>query len=80
MPAIAANLLIAAWFFVMQSCEFTKTLSPGKTKIINLQGLIFQDQHRRVITHSDPLLLSAEFITLIFQDQKNGDKQDAQSQ
>jgi hypothetical protein len=64
----------------MRSCEFTKTPTPGRTKILCLRGIIFRDRRRRIIAHSDPVLLSAKFVTLIFEDQKNGDKQDARSQ
>lgn len=79
-PAVVADLLIGAWFFAMRSCEFTHTPTPGRTKIINLAGIIFRDSSRRIISHADPKLLSAEFVTLVFEDQKNGTKRDARSQ
>jgi hypothetical protein len=64
----------------MRSCKFTATPTPGRTKIINLGGILFRDRRRRIIDHADPSLPSAEYVTLIFENQKNGDKIDARTQ
>jgi hypothetical protein len=77
----AADLIIGAFFFAMRSCEYTLTAIPGRTKRVTLGNLIFRDAQKHVITHSDPSLLSkAEFITIVFADQKNGTKMDARTQ
>jgi hypothetical protein len=79
-PAIVADLIIGAWFFAMRSCEYTQTPVPGRTLIICLAGVIFRDHRRRVIAQGNPLIVDAEYVTLIFEDQKNGTKRDARTQ
>jgi hypothetical protein len=74
----AADIILGAFFFAMRSCEYTLTAVPGKTKCVTLGNLIFRNRRKHVIPQSDPSLLSkAEFLTLVFEDQKNGDKMDA---
>jgi hypothetical protein len=65
----------------MRSCEYTLTPTKGRTKRVTLGSLIFRDARKRILAHSDPALLSrAEFITIVFADQKNGTKMDARTQ
>lgn len=80
-PAVAADLVIGAFFFAMRSCEYSKPAIPGKTKCINLDGLIFRTTSNQVIEHQDPALLTkAEYITVTFVNQKNGQKMDSRTQ
>jgi hypothetical protein len=77
----AADIVIGAFFFAMRSCEYTLTPTPGRTKRVTLGNLIFRDLRKTILAHSDPSLLSrAEFLTIVFEDQKNGTKMDARTQ
>jgi hypothetical protein len=65
----------------MRSCEYTKTARPGQTKRIRMGGIVFRTRSRRVLSLSDPdLLRLADYVTIVFEDQKNGKKMDARSQ
>ena len=72
--AIAADLAILGLFFAMRSCENTTTPKPGKTKTVDMVGVIFLDNNKREIPHDHPGLSMAAHVTLLFADQKNGDK------
>jgi hypothetical protein len=77
----AVDLVIAAFFFAMRSCEFVHTPTPGQTKMITLGCITFFTADRKVIKHSDPKLEErAEFVRVKFEDQKNGEKSDFRSQ
>jgi hypothetical protein len=78
--AIIAELAIVAFFFAMRSCECTTTPTPGKTKTINLPGIIFRDRNKQVVPHDSPDLAEAEHVSLTFEDQKNNEKNDTRSQ
>jgi hypothetical protein len=82
-PAYAqtADITLGAYFFAMRSCEYTKTKRPGRTKRVRLGCIIFRARDRSVIPHSHPdLLSSTAFVTIVFEDQKNGKKMDARNQ
>jgi hypothetical protein len=65
----------------MRPCEFVKTPRPGKTKCATLGSIIFRDGRKRTIPHTTPLLFStAQYVTVIFVDQKNGTKMDHRTQ
>jgi hypothetical protein len=65
----------------MRSCEYTKTARPGRTKRVRKGCLVFRTKSRRVLLHTDPDLLAlAEYVTIVFEDQKNGKKMDARTQ
>jgi hypothetical protein len=75
------DLVIGAYFFAMRPCEFVKTPRPGRTKRAKLGTIVFRDRSKGIVLHSDPLLLSkAEYITIVFIDQKNGNKMDHRTQ
>jgi hypothetical protein len=77
----AADIIIGAFFFAMRSCEYTLAPAPGRTKRVTLGNLIFRDRRKKIIPHSDPSLLTrSEFLTIVFEDQKNGNKMDARTQ
>jgi hypothetical protein len=75
-----ADLVVGAFFFAMRSCEYTKTAQPGRTKRVRMGNLTFRTASRRVVAVTDPQLHSiAEYITIVFEDQKNGKKMDART-
>jgi hypothetical protein len=80
-PAVAADLVIGAFFFAMRSCEYSKPATPGQTKCIDLDGLIFRSTSNTVIDHNDAdPLTKAEYVTVTFVNQKNGKKMDSRTQ
>jgi hypothetical protein len=80
-PAVSADIIIGAFFFAMRSCEYAKPPMAGKTKCIDLAGLIFRTANNAVIAHDDPGLAHiAEYVTVTFVDQKNGRKMDSRTQ
>ena len=80
-PAVVADIVLGAFLFAMRSCEYSKPPIPGRTKCVDLAGLIFRSCTNAVIAHSDPRLLTcAEFVTVTFVDQKNGLKMDSRTQ
>ena len=74
--AITSEIAIVGFFFAMRSCECTTTPTPGRTKIISLQGIIFRSIDNQVIPHHDPNQAQAHYVSLTFQNQKNGTKDD----
>jgi hypothetical protein len=76
MFSIVAELAIMAYFFAMRSCEFTLTPLPGRTKIIHLRGVVFRDKKNNEVDHRSPKLHLAERVTITFENQKNGTKND----
>jgi hypothetical protein len=78
--AHVADLVLGAFFFAMRSCEYTKSLPLGRTKRVRMGCFVFRTASRRVLLHSDPKLLHhAEYVTIVFEDQKNGKKMDART-
>ena len=76
-----ANLLGGSFFFAYRSCEYCKTPKPGKTKIIRLGGIHLYDQFKREIQHTDPnKRVLAKYVTLTYDDQKNGHKAETRTQ
>jgi hypothetical protein len=74
--AIVAEVAIVAYFFAMRSCEITATPTPGRTKITRLRGVIFRDQANRELDHNTGDLTTARRVTVTFENQKNGLKND----
>jgi hypothetical protein len=80
-PAVTADLVIGACFFAKQGCEYTTTPKPGKTKIIVLKGVVFRSATKADLDHRDKdLATKAEYVTITFVDQKNGNKMDTRTQ
>ena len=80
-PAVAADLVIGAFFFAMRSCECSKPATPGQTKCIDLDGLMFRSTSDTVIDQNDAdPLTKAEHVTVTFANQKNGKKMDSRTQ
>ena len=60
-------------------CEVVKTSKPGLTKRLKLRNIVFRDANLTVIAHDEDILL-AEFVTLVFEDQKNGKRLERRTQ
>ena len=71
------QLVIMAIFFAMRSCEYS-TVGKNvvrKTKRLRLRNVrLFRDG--RLLSHHDPSLRSADFVSITFEDQKNGQLHD----
>ena len=72
--AIAADLAIVGLFFAMRSCENTTAPQPGKTKTVDMHGVTFLDNNKREMPQNHLGLALAVYVTFLFADQKNGDK------
>jgi hypothetical protein len=70
-----APLLIVALYFCFRSCEYLQTPRGHlkKTKVIVLGGIRFF-KNGRILPFHDPLLQFADFVSITFFDQKNGEK------
>ena len=73
-PAIAADLAIVGSFYAMCSRENTTTPQPGRTKTVDMRGVTFLNVNKMQILQSHLGLAFAVYVTLLFVDQKNGDK------
>jgi hypothetical protein len=80
-PAVAADIIIGGFFFTMCSCEYSKPPTVGRTRCVDLDGVLFRTTSNALIDHDDPALLTlAEFVTVMFVNQKNGQKMDSRTQ
>jgi hypothetical protein len=61
-PAVAATLLILAFFFAMRSCEHTTTPNPGRTQKLNVGHVVFCDKCIRMLPFDCPIL-EAKYVT-----------------
>jgi len=76
-----ANLIVGAYFFAMRACEFCSTETPGRTKKLTVNNVVFRGPDNEVIQHDDKdLIQKSEFVTICFEDQKNGMKMERRSQ
>jgi hypothetical protein len=65
----------------MRSCKCSKPTTPGQTKCVDLDGLMFRTTSDTVIDHNDAdLLTEAECVTVTFVNRKNGKKMDSRAQ
>lgn len=75
-----ADLIIGAYFFAMRVGEFCETEVRGRTKIIRARDVVFRDEESRELSHtSEDLDRRAMFVTICFEDQKNGTKMEKRS-
>jgi hypothetical protein len=76
----AADLIVGAFFFTMRACEYAKPPIPGKTKRVRLGCIHFLSSNRSRIPNNEPdLLAKAKFVTIVFEDQKNGERFEART-
>jgi hypothetical protein len=79
--AHTADLVLGVFFFTVRSCKYTRTAKLGRTKHIRMGCIVFRTHSHRVLSLLDPELLSlANYITIVFENQKNGKKMDARMQ
>jgi len=71
-----ADLIIGSYFFAMRACEFCRTEIPGRTNMVRVRDISFRDNKNRLIRARDEerLLNEAQFVSVLFTDQKNGNK------
>ena len=70
-----ADLIVGAFFFVMQSCEYAIPKIIGGIITIRLGGIIFFNDQRKEINHNHPHLLQIVIhVRILFKDQKNREK------
>ena len=70
------ELIVGAFFYAMRSCEYlTVAAGERKTKRLKLKNIRFF-RNGTLIPHWDPLLTASDFVTVQFEDQKNGEKMD----
>jgi hypothetical protein len=74
--AVVAETAIVAYFYAMRSCEITSTPNPGRTKIVRLRGVTFRDAANREIEHTSGNIRAARRVTVMFENQRNGLKND----
>jgi hypothetical protein len=80
-PAVTAYLVIGAFFFAKQGCEYTTTPKPGKTKVSALKGVVFGSATKADLNHQDKdLATKAKYVTITFADKNNGNKMDTRTQ
>jgi hypothetical protein len=76
-----SDLIRGAYFFAMRACEFCKTETPGRTRRLTVENVTFRGTNNEVISHDNPNLATrAEFVTICFVDQKNGNRMERRSQ
>ena len=65
----------------MRSCEYSKVAQAAerKTKVICVDGVQFY-LNGSYLDHTDPQLVQADFVSLTFEDQKNGEKMETVTQ
>jgi hypothetical protein len=78
--AIAAEMIVAAWFFAMRGCEYSHSPRAGKTKPICAVDVVFRTKDRRTIKHQTKRTHRAEYVTITFKNQKNGKMFDSRTQ
>jgi hypothetical protein len=70
--AIAADLAIVGLFFA--------TPQPGRTNTVDMAGVTILDRDKRETPHEHPCLSLAVYVTFLFADQKNREKNDRRTQ
>ena len=75
----AVDLLIGGYFFACRICEIVKTPISGRTKKCRLRNFCFRTKGKTVIPLGQRIL-EAFYITITFEDQKNGEKLEKRTQ
>lgn len=75
------DLLIGGYFFATRPCEIVLTNKVSKTKTLAIGDLVFRTKAKTKITKpSLAAMESAEFVSVTFRDQKNGNRFDTRTQ
>jgi len=75
MDKARCELFIGAFFFAMRSCEYLTVSGPRKTKLLSIKNIRFF-MGKRQLTHSDKNLHLASSVSITFEEQKRGTKND----
>jgi hypothetical protein len=67
-------LYIVAFFYAMRSCEYLITSGPRKTTNVCLKDIIFLNNRGGVIDQKSDGIFNAAASSIIFREQKNGEK------
>jgi hypothetical protein len=77
----ATDLIIGSFFFANRVCEYARTPIPGQTRPIRLGTITFRNRSKKPIDIRDPgIVHQAEYVTIKFEAQKNGVKNDRRTQ
>jgi hypothetical protein len=76
-----AQLVVIAFYFAMRSCEYLKVpkANDKRTKPVRVGGIRFY-LNGEFIPHSHPHLHNADFVSITFEDQKNGERMETVTQ
>ena len=72
---VISELATGAFFFTMRSCKYLLVTGERKTKLLRLRNIRFF-RHGREIQHNNPLLSLSDYVSITFEDQKNGERID----
>ena len=77
-PQARAELACLAFFYCMRSCEYSKTSNDESkhTKTLTLGDFRFF-KNKRLISHSNPILGTADLVDITFKFQKNDDRNES---
>lgn len=81
MNAHLVDIFLGMFFFAGRCCEYAEPSQNGRTKQIAMGDLVFRDANKlemKVDCKED--INQAQYVTAQFQDQKNGDKHNKQTQ
>lgn len=70
-----SELATGVFFFAMRSRKYFTVAGERKTKLLCLRNIRFF-HHGREIKYNDPLLSVSNYVAIIFENQKNGERID----
>lgn len=70
----SADLIAAGYTYGCRSCEYLRVYGERKTKLLRLRDITFS-RDDEILPHDDPWLFTADTVTVEFQEQKSGRKQ-----
>ena len=68
------QLTTTEFFFAMRSCEYSSVRVPGRTELIRLNDIKFSKNKYQLDSRFDDIKKLATSVTIIFRNQKNGEK------
>jgi hypothetical protein len=76
-----SHLLIAVFFFACRSCEYSKVAVRGRTRLLTVDNINFYSPSHQLCQHDDVTsILSAEYVSVTFVNQKNNKKNEIRTQ
>ena len=81
MNAHFVDLYLGMFFFACRCCEYCETKGDKRTKRLTMGDVSFRDSQKLVMeVDNEDDLNRAQYVSLRFRDQKNGDKEDTRTQ